>query len=60
MKTEVTSGTIELSVAKLRERCDPFAGCCWRGLDRPITVEEVGAAIKDDNLLPPVRDYLGV
>lgn len=48
-------GIIELSVAKLRERCDPFAGCCWCGLDRPITVEDVYAAIRDDNLAPPVN-----
>ena len=54
-----TMGIIELSVAKLRERCDPFAGCCWPGLDRPITVEDVYAAIRDDNLAPPGTDAFG-
>ena len=55
----ITMGIIELSVAKLRERCDPFAGCCWPGLDRPITVEDVYAAIRDDNLAPPGTDAFG-
>lgn len=52
-------GVIELSVAKLQERCDPFAGCCWCGLDRPITVRDVYAAIRDDNLAPPVNAAFG-
>ena len=51
-----TGDAINLSVAKLRERCDPFVGCCWPGLDRPITVTEVSEAISNDNLAPPA-DY---
>ncbi len=54
-----TNGVIELSVAKLREWCDPFVDYCWCGLDRPITREEVGEAIKNDNLVPLVNFDFG-
>ena len=35
-----------MSVFKIRAKCDPFKGCCWPGLDRPITIEEVAEAMK--------------
>lgn len=50
-----TMGIIELSVAKLRERGDPFKGCFWLGLDQPLTIEEVDAAIESGNLVPPTN-----
>ena len=46
-------GISNLSVAKLQERCDPFTGCCWSGLDKPITIEEVTEALDKNNLTPP-------
>ena len=49
-----TIGVIELSVVKLRERCDPFKGF-WLGLDQPLTIEEVDAAIESGNLVPPTN-----
>lgn len=34
-----------LSIKALTKLCNPFKGCCWEGLDRPITSNEIRAAL---------------
>lgn len=38
---------------KLKYYCNPFDGCCWSGLDTPITKEEVMEAVEKEQFSEP-------
>lgn len=44
--------SVPIRIAALRKLCDPFVGSCWRGLDRPLTVDE----IRGTPQRPPIGD----
>jgi hypothetical protein len=37
----------------LKELCNPFDGICWRGLEKPVTRQEIAAALASNTLLAP-------
>lgn len=43
-----------LSVSVLKTLANPLTGVCWEGLDRPITRQEITAALENPN--PPGDD----
>lgn len=43
----------KMSVAKIREKCDPFVNCCWADIDSPITINEVSNCNLADTLDSP-------